>query len=91
MQLAGSMVGNTRLGATSVAPSIPWPGAKGVNVTVSSVVRRTRAVTPAVMRRAQILVVRRIATDPLQPVSATNPRIAYADAFTRSSAWPMEK
>ena len=91
VQLAGSVVGNTRLGAPSGAPSIPWPGAKGVNVTLSSVVRRTGAVTPAIMRRAHVLVVRRIATDPLQPVSATNPRIAYADAFTRLSEWAIEK
>jgi hypothetical protein len=55
---------------------------------VTSIVRRTRALTPAVMRRAQLLLVRRIATNPLQPAGAANPAVAQRDAFSSRSGWP---
>jgi hypothetical protein len=40
-----------------------------------------------VLRRAQLVLVRRIPTDPLQPVSAVNPRVAQSDVFGSSRGW----
>jgi hypothetical protein len=86
MQSRGSVVGETTLARASSAPTAAWPGRKGLMVT--SIVRRTRALTPAVMRRAQLLLVRRIATNPLQPAGAANPAVAQRDAFSSRPGWP---
>ncbi|MFM8828335.1 MAG: hypothetical protein ACKOGE_03500, partial [Actinomycetota bacterium] len=89
LQMAGSTIGATTLRTASNAPAVAWPGAKGARLTVQSAVARSRGITPAVMRRAQVVLVRRIAVDPLQPVTVGNPRTAYRDAFGASSEWPV--
>jgi hypothetical protein len=88
MQSRGSVVGETTLARASSAPTAAWPGRKGSDLMVTSIVRRTRALTPAVMRRAQLLLVRRIATNPLQPAGAANPAVAQRDAFSSRPGWP---
>ena len=87
-QSSGSVVGKTTLAKASRAPTAAWPGRKGTDLVVTSIVRRTRALTPAVMRRAQLLLARRIATNPLQPAGAANPAVAQRDAFSSLPGWP---
>jgi len=88
MQSSGSVVGETTLARASSAPTVAWPGQKGSDLMVTSIVGRTRVLTPAVMRRAQLLLVRRIATNPLQPAGAANPAVAQRDAFSSGPGWP---
>jgi len=87
-QSSGSVVGKTTLARASRAPTAAWPGREGTDLVVTSIVRRTRALTPAVMRRAQLLLARRIATNPLQPAGAANPAVAQRDAFSSLPGWP---
>ena len=87
-QSSGSVVGETTLARASSAPTVAWPGQKGSDLMVTSIVGRTRVLTPAVMRRAQLLLVRRIATNPLQPAGAANPAVAQRDAFSSFPGWP---
>ena len=90
-QSSGSVVGGTTLRRASGAPTAAWPGPKGSDLVVTSIVRRTRALTPAVMRRAQLLLVRRIATDPLTPAGRANPALARTDAFGSAPGWPTSQ
>ena len=87
-QSSGSVVGKATLAKASRAPTAAWPGREGTDLVVTSIVRRTRALTPAVMRRAQLLLARRIATNPLQPAGAANPAVAQRDAFSSLPGWP---
>lgn len=88
MQSGGSVLGRTTLARASGAPTMAWAGPKGIEVALTSLVARTRAITPAVLRRAQLVLVRRIATDPLQPAGPANPPLAQRDAFGPAPGWP---
>jgi hypothetical protein len=87
-QSSGSVVGETTLARASSAPTVAWPGRKGSDLMVTSIVGRTRVLTPVVMRRAQLLLARRISTNPLQPAGAANPAVAQRDAFSSFPGWP---
>lgn len=87
MLMPGSVVGTTTLRAASSAPTTPWPGGEGRDLTLRAEIARGPGVTPSVLRRAQLVLVRRIPTDPLQPVSAGNPRVAQSDIFGSAPGW----
>lgn len=88
IQMSGSSLGRRTLTTPSSAPDIAWPGARGTEVVLNSIVARTHAVTPMALRDAELVLVRRIADDPLRPAGAGNPRMAQRDAFGPAPGWP---
>lgn len=103
-QLRGSRAGTRTLTARRAsALTMPWPTAaqmrltsgdpsgqarRNAQVTVVTYVSRSRANTLAAMRKAQLVLVRRIPRDPLAPTSSTNPLAPQESLFTSSTGWP---
>lgn len=103
-QLRGSRAGTRTLTSRRAsALTMPWPTAaqmrltagdpsgqarRNAQVNVVTYIARSRANTLAAMRKAQLVLVRRIPRDPLLPASDTNTLVPQESIFVSATGWP---